>query len=244
MTANSGADPHFLASRPSPSQTLSRGVRALEVLAEAANPLTIVELADALGVHRSVAYRILRTLEDHSLLTRDDTGRFQLGSGLTVLARNVSRDLQTAALPELATIANRLNMTAFVTIWDRTECVTLAAVEPRHPQVAVVQRPGARQPVGSGAPGIAIQSALSQDDWHRALPIVPYCSQATTARELGYAESHDEVTAALSSVAAPILVPGGRPAALAVVYIRSNQDAAAIGAELSMSAARIANQLH
>ncbi len=54
------------AAQASPSQTLSRGIRALEILAAAQAPLTIAELADAMGVHRSVAYRILRTLEDHS----------------------------------------------------------------------------------------------------------------------------------------------------------------------------------
>ena len=84
MTPNAGT------AQASPSQTLSRGIRALEILAEAQQPLTIAELADAMGVHRSVAYRILRTLEDHSLLVRDDGGRVQPGPGLAVLARGVS----------------------------------------------------------------------------------------------------------------------------------------------------------
>ena len=73
MTPNAGT------AQSSPSQTLSRGIRALEILAEAQQPLTIAELADAMGVHRSVAYRILRTLEDHSLLVRDGGGRVQPG---------------------------------------------------------------------------------------------------------------------------------------------------------------------
>ncbi|OUM44619.1 hypothetical protein B8W73_02355 [Arthrobacter agilis] len=73
---------------PSPSQTLSRGIQTLEILADADGPLTIAEVAAALTVHRSVAYRILRTLEDHSLLSCDGSGRFKLGAGLAVLARN------------------------------------------------------------------------------------------------------------------------------------------------------------
>ena len=56
--APAGAAP----AQASPSQTLSRGIRALEIMAAASAPLTIAELADAMGVHRSVAYRILRTL--------------------------------------------------------------------------------------------------------------------------------------------------------------------------------------
>ena len=126
----------------SPSQTLSRGIRALEILADAPEPLTIAELADAMGVHRSVAYRILRTLEDHSLLVRDDGGRVQPGPGLAVLARGVARNLQTAALPELTQLANALTMSAFVAVWDREDCVTLVTVDPRHTGAAVVQHPG------------------------------------------------------------------------------------------------------
>ncbi|GAB2725072.1 IclR family transcriptional regulator [Arthrobacter bambusae] len=227
----------------SPSQTLSRGIQALEILAAAERPLTIAELAGALGVHRSVAYRILRTLEDHSLLVRDDAGRVQPGPGLAVLARGVSRDLQTAALPELTQLANALNMTAFVAVWDHQDCVTLVTVEPRHSAATLAQHPGTRHPVNTGAPGIAIQSTMSEEEWSARAPGLPYRPEAAEARRLGYAASHDEVIAGLSSLAAPIRVPGGRPAAIAVVYIRREQDQAAVGEALAASAARIESQL-
>ena len=161
------------APQASPSQTLSRGIRALEILAEAQQPLTIAELAGAMGVHRSVAYRILRTLEDHSLLVRDDGGRVQPGPGLAVLARGVSRNLQTAALPELTQLANALTMSAFVAVWDHAECVTLVTVDPRHTGATVVQHPGSRHPISAGAPGIAIQSALSEQEWKPLRPASP-----------------------------------------------------------------------
>jgi DNA-binding IclR family transcriptional regulator len=166
----------------SPSQTLSRGIRALEILADAQHPLTIAELADAMGVHRSVAYRILRTLEDHSLLVRDDGGRVQPGPGLAVLARGVSRNLQTAALPELTQLANDLTMSAFVAVWDHAECVTLVTVDPRHTGAAVVQHPGSRHPISAGAPGIAIQSAMTEQEWAAAAPGIPYRAEAADAR--------------------------------------------------------------
>lgn len=226
-----------------PSQTLSRGIRALEILAEAERPLTIAELADSMGVHRSVAYRILRTLEDHSLLVRDDGGRVQPGPGLAVLARGVSRNLQTASLPELTQLANTLNMTAFIAVWDHQDCITLVTVEPRHSAATVVQHPGSRHPISAGAPGIAIQSALTEEEWTRLAPGVPYRPEAAAARLRGYAASHDEVIAGVSSLAAPIAVPGGRPAAVAVVYIRSSQDPAEVAAALTASAARIEKQL-
>jgi DNA-binding IclR family transcriptional regulator len=231
------------AAQASPSQTLSRGIRALEILAAAEAPLTIAELAAAMGVHRSVAYRILRTLEDHSLLVRDDAGRVQPGPGLAVLARGVARNLQTAALPELTQLANALTMSAFVAVWDRDDCVTLVTVDPRHTGAAIVQHPGSRHPISAGAPGIAIQSAYSEADWHAAAPGIPYRPEAGTARQLGFAASHDEVIAGVSSVAVPVRVPGGRPAALAVVYIRAAQNPDEIAAALVAGAGRIEAQL-
>jgi len=231
------------AAQASPSQTLSRGIRALEILAAAETPLTIAELADAMGVHRSVAYRILRTLEDHSLLVRDDAGRVQPGPGLAVLARGVARNLQTAALPELTQLANALTMSAFVAVWDRDDCVTLVTVDPRHTGAAIVQHPGSRHPISAGAPGIAIQSAYSEAEWHAAASGIPYRPEAGTARQLGYAASHDEVIAGVSSVAVPVMVPAGRPAALAVVYIRAAQNPDEIAAALMAGAARIEAQL-
>src|SRR5690606_38530340 len=96
------------------SQTLSRGIRVLEVLAEANEPMMIADVATALGVHRSIAYRIVRTLEDHGLVVRDASGTLTLGPGMAALARGVSRDLQAAALPELTAVAGELGMTAFL----------------------------------------------------------------------------------------------------------------------------------
>ena len=239
--ARAGAAPQQ-ASVP-PSQTLSRGIRALEILAAAPGPLTIAELADAMGVHRSVAYRILRTLEDHSLLVRDDAGKVQPGPGLAVLARGVSRNLPSAALPELTHLANLLDMTAFVAVWDHHDCITLVTVEPRHSGATVAQHPGTRHPINAGAPGIAIQSAMSEAEWDRLDTGIAYRPEAAEARRKGYSASHDEVIAGVSSLAAPVRVPGGRPAALAVVYIRSAHDPAAVGTALAESAARIESQL-
>jgi DNA-binding IclR family transcriptional regulator len=230
-------------SQPAHSQTLSRGLRALEILADSPGPLTIAELSNALGVHRSIAYRILRTLEDHSLVVRDDAGRLVPGPGLAVLARGVSRDLQSAALPELTRLAEDVKMTAFVVLWDHEECVTLAAVEPRHSGTALAQRPGTRHPVGVGAPGIAIQSTFTSAQWRERVPGQPYRPEAVEAAKRGYAASHDEVIPGLSSIAAPVRIPGHRPAAVAVVYIRADQDADAIGKAVHATAARIETEL-
>lgn len=225
------------------SQTLSRGIRVLELLAEAPGPLTIAELSSALNVHRSIAYRMLRTLEAHGLVVRDAAGRIQLGPRLAALARNVSHDLQAAALPELTVVANDLSMTAFVAVLDHRECVTLVSVEPRSAHATVAQRPGTRHPLAVGAPGIAIQSRLTDAQWAALGGVESMRAEAVEARDRGFATSHDEVIPGLSSIAVSLVVPGEAPAALAVVYIASAHLADEIGARLSAAAAAIASEL-
>ena len=228
--------------RESPhAQTLSRGIRMLETLAEAPSPLTIAELAAALDVHRSVAYRVVRTLEDHGLVARDAAGGVQLAPGLAALARGVSRDLQAAALPALTAAANALGMTAFLAVLDRSDVVTLVSVEPSHAHASVAQRPGTRHPLAVGAPGIAIQSILNAAEW-RGLGETPR-PETAEAQARGFATSHDEVIRGLSSVAVPLALPGQPRATVAVVYVASGEPVDAIAARLTAAARAIAAEL-
>lgn len=217
---------------PAPhSQTLSRGIRVLEVLAESTTPLSIAALGEAVGVHRSIVYRILRTLEDHGLVSRDAAGLACLAPRMAVLARGVERDLQASALPELTAAADDLRMTAFLVVLDHAECVTLVSVQPRVGAAAVAQRPGTRHSLSVGAPGIAIQSLLS-DRQLADHGVSTRREEAELARETGWATSHDEVIAGLSSVAVPLEAQGSPPAALAVVYVAGAVGDAAVAARL------------
>ncbi|GAB3621040.1 hypothetical protein GCM10027417_23010 [Glutamicibacter endophyticus] len=206
------------------AQTLSRGIRMLEIVADAPRPLSIAEVSEAMEVHRSVAYRILRTLEEHRLLRRDDAGRIRTASGLAVLARSVQRDLQTAAIPELNRLANELSMTAFIAVWEQGLCTTLQSVEPMHSQRAIVHRPGSRHGMDVGAPGIAIQSLYTQAQWESMESTVAYREAARAARIDGYASSEDEVIQGVSSIAVPLPATGPIPAAIAVVFASNTQD--------------------
>ncbi|MDP9443682.1 MAG: IclR family transcriptional regulator [Actinomycetota bacterium] len=218
------------------SQTLDRGLRVLEVLAEGSGPLTVAELTRALGVHRSIVYRIVRTLEDHRLVARDGDGGWQLGVGLSALARGVSRPLQSAALPDLSELANDLGMTAFLVVPDRDEAVTLVAVEPRDSHAHIAYRPGVRHPVSRGAPGLALLSGGPRRAGERP--------EVALARRRGWAWSRGEVIPGLSSVAVPVSVPAqGVVAAVCVVYADENADEEAVAARLAAAARRIAAEL-
>ena len=184
------------------SQTLDRGLRILEHLAAVGSPQPIAEIGSALGLHRSITYRLLRTLEDHQLVERDPAGHYRLGLGMLGLARGVRTDLQSAALPRLDALVAELRMTAFLVVRAGDEAVTVSSVEPHDSPAHVVYRPGIRHPVGRGAPGLALlmPEAASPDD-REAL---------REARRVGWASSHGEVIPGVRSTAAPVLGPDGR----------------------------------
>lgn len=223
------------------AQTLSRGLRALEILAER-SPLTIQQLADELGVHRSIAYRIVRTLEAHRLVVRDAGGRLELGAQLAVLAQSVDRDLRSASLPHLTALAQTTGCTAFVAVQDGDDVVTLVSVESRGARASVAQRPGTRHPLALGAPGIALQTMLSAREWAALGHDDAMRAEVAIAAERGYATSTDEVVPGLSGVAAPIRHPLPPRAAVGVVTVGA-ADLDALGAASAHAARAIAADL-
>lgn len=201
----------------SQSQTLARGLKILDVLAEAGRPLTIVEVCALLSVHRSIGYRLVRTLEDAGLVVRNASGSLVLGSHLVTLARSVAAELQSDARPVLQQLADDLGMTAFLVVLDHSECVTLATVEPRAVIASIAQRPGSRHSVLRGAPGIAIQSLLGTAD-REAIGLDRIESDdVTVSRREGFARTVGEVIPGVTSVAAP--VAGAVRAAVAVLFV-------------------------
>lgn len=224
------------------SQTLSRGIEILELLSESSAPMGIDDAAQKLGVHRSNAYRLVRTLEAHGLVVRGGQGQLSLGPRLAALAAGVSRDLQAEALPELTEAANELGMTCFIVVLDHDESVTLTSVEPRHQVATVAQRPGARHALDVGAPGRAILAQLPPEHWPDGVP-ERVRSDVGRGSEAGFHQSFDEVMPNLHAVAVPLPLRARAPAAVGAVYVASPHPPAEIGARLQRVAAGVATAL-
>lgn len=236
--------PRMNESSPAGSQTLSRGLRALEILADAEAPMTIADLADGLGVHRSNAYRILRALEQHRFVIRDDAGRIRLGPKLAALARGVAPSLHAAATPAITELAYSLGMTGFLTVIDADEVVTLVTVEPSNVSATIARNPGVRHPVHRGAPGHAIESSLTAAERKVYLGSDEFSAPALEARKLGYALSQNEVIDGVTSVAIPIRLAGEPPAALAVVHFKVPENIDDVVESLHRAAEQILRSYH
>ena len=196
------------------SQTLDRGLRVLEHITESLTPLTVAEVARDVGMHRSITYRMLRTLEDHGLIARDELGRFQAGAGLAVLAGRFTPALRAVAGRHLLKLAVATEKTAFLVVRHGDEAVTIEVVEPPAAAAHVSYRPGLRHPITTGAPGIALLAGEPPHADER--PAV------TQARSLGWATSTSEVIDGCRAVAAAVIDASGVcRAAIAVVFAGS-----------------------
>jgi DNA-binding IclR family transcriptional regulator len=138
------------------AQTLDRGLRLLQFVADTPAGLTVTEAATRLGVGRAVVYRLAATLVAHGLVRRDATGRLRLGAGVIHLARRAQPLVADAALPALRKLAEEVGATAHLTMAEDGEAVALAVVEPSWTRFHVAYRTGSRHPLDRGAAGRAI----------------------------------------------------------------------------------------
>lgn len=186
---------------PETSQTLDRGLTLLRLLAVAPEGRTISELADELGVGRTVVYRLVGTLEQHDLARRDETGRVLVALGVLGLARSVAPQARALTGPVLRRLADHVGATAHLTVAEGDEGFVLAAVEPTWTQVHVAYRVGARHPLTRGAAGRAIIAGRS----------------GASAAVM----SSGELQAGATGVAAPILDVPGLEASVGVVSLET-----------------------
>src|SRR4051794_1386831 len=215
-----------------PSQTLDRGLLCLELIAGADRPLSVDTTAATLGLHRSIVYRLLRTLERRHLVERNDEGDYVPGPYLAVLSCGVRRNLRSAATPALADLCAELQMTAFLVVADVEEAVTIDSVEPTSLDAHVAYRPGTRHPIDRGAPGIALLAGRPARSGERREVIV--------ARARGWAESEAEVIAGMASIAAPIADQG----AIAVLWLAGNTvDVEEVAAHVVAAATEVTRRL-
>ncbi len=216
-----------------PSQTLDRGLACLAFVAVADRAVSVDDTAQALGLHRSIVYRLLRTLELRRLVERDPDGDFLPGPYLAVLSRSVRRSLRAAAASAVADLSDELQMTAFLVVADGLEAVTIDSVEPRSLNAHVAYRPGTRHAIDRGAPGLALLAARPPAPGERG--------EVALAHDRGWAHSESEVIAGMASVASPI----GDAGALAVLWLAGagDVDAAAVGRRVAEAARRIESRL-
>ena len=184
------------------SKTLHHGLEILELLTSYPHGLSVTDIADGVGVHRTVAHRLIRTLEAHHLCRKDSFKRVTLGAGLVTLAEPVEQDLRTLARPILQELAEATEATAHLVVRESdTEVRALMVVEPRSAKVHVAFHPGQVDPIDRGSAGLSILASLPPTSGER--------EEVTAARARGYAVTVGEVIPSVLGISA--VIPGPTP---------------------------------
>src|SRR6266403_481434 len=102
-------------------QVLDRAMAALEVLGARPQECSLVELCNALKLHKSTVHRLMMVLEQHRLVDKNpDTGRYRLGLRLFEFGSKAlaSLDLRGRARPYLDHLQHEFGETVFFCILD------------------------------------------------------------------------------------------------------------------------------
>jgi len=163
-----------LSKQPFPTNTLARGLKVLEALAEmsANHGATLQEIADASGENRSNVYRYLTTLCDLHWVSRDEqTFHYQLGPRLLQMAAAAlgQIDVRRVAHPVLQELARETRLSAHLSILDGASIVYIDKVESDSP-IQMRSRPGMIAPCHTTAMGKAMLATLSTPQLTALLP--------------------------------------------------------------------------
>lgn len=179
---------------------LDRSVLLLDLLS--AGPLTLCEVAEASGLPRPTAHRLLVALEKHRLVSRNGSGAFRLGPRLTELAASAGPAVDLAALaePVLARLhaASGESVQLYVRSGDSRLCLAARDAGARLRDTVPA---GAVLPLTAGSGGKVL---LAWSDDADRFPAVP-ASELAAIRKRGWAASVAEREPGVTSVSAPVL---------------------------------------
>lgn len=198
-------------------QSVDRALRILEELARSGES-GVTEVAASLGVHKSTAFRLVATLEQHGLVEQvEGRGKYRLGVGLLRLAGATSARLDV--VQEARPLCKQLAAAT-------GETVNLAALSGGSAlYLDQVAGPSALQshnwvgqhiPLHATSNGKVLMAWLEDDELKPLLGRLPSYTDLTITsraalrkelelvREQGYALAEDELEVGLAAAAAPV----------------------------------------
>src|ERR1700722_1381757 len=169
------------------SQTLARGLSVLQAIATSRVGLTVQEVADHVGVHRTIAYRLLSTLAQFRLVGKGEDGRYRSASGLAVLGASFDNNVRQLSVPTLRALADDLGTTVSLLI---------AVIVPSRVSYQLSFHEGSRYPLDRGAAGIALLASMPPRPGERDL--------VGQTRQQGWVITHGEIEPNTYGLAVPV----------------------------------------
>ncbi|KMO68716.1 MAG: helix-turn-helix domain-containing protein [Mycolicibacterium rufum] len=178
------------------SQTLARGLSALQLVASSPTGMTVAQVADDIGVHRTIAYRLLSTLASFRFVAKGEDGRYRSAAALAVLGASFDNNIRTLAVPTLRSLADELGTTVSLLVAEGDQQVAVAVMVPTNVFYQLSFHEGSRYPLDRGAAGIALLAGMPPRPGEREL--------VGEARHRGWVITHGEIEPNTYGLAVPV----------------------------------------
>lgn len=205
------------------AKTLGTGIDVLKVIAD--GPIGLRELTERLGLSRSKAYRLVHTLCQHGLVSRDAEGeRYRLTTRLWEIGVRAIDDagVKEAARALVRRLCQDHGETVHLSIYEHGEVVYIDKADGWHP-ISAYTRLGGRAPAYAVATGKALLAhqppgeidALVRRGLTRFTSLTVADAEALTAelrriRTQGYAVNRGEWRAGVAGVGVTLRNQSGR----------------------------------
>lgn len=178
------------------SQTLARGLSALQAVSSAPSGVTAAEVADFVGVHRTIAYRLLSTLAQARFVTKGSDGKYRPAAALAVLGASFDNNVRQLSVPTLRLLADDLGTTVSLLVAEGDQQVAIAVIVPTLVFYQLSFHEGSRHPLERGAAGAALLASMPPRPGEREI--------VRKAREQGWVITHGEVEPDTYGLAVPV----------------------------------------
>jgi DNA-binding IclR family transcriptional regulator len=201
------------------SSTIQRALDVLNLFKEY-HALSFTDMQQRLGFNKSTLFRVLSTLSSNKYLSKDETGRYELGVNMFVLGIRISREhqLKNVAAGFMKRLSEKLDLTVHLGILDGTSVVIIEKTDP-HRNIRMVSRIGSSVPVhctGQGKTLLAYSSRETVENMIKVQGLESYTphtittvdglfKELDTVRRRGYAIDDSEHEKNIMCVAVPIL---------------------------------------
>lgn len=209
----------------SPSVAVERTLEILEAVAHRSSGMSNADISRKLGIPKSSASYILRTLERHGYLRRErPSGKYRLGLKVLNLGRGALSgvDVREVALPLMRQLVEHTHVTSHLAILDGNQAVYVEKVESPG-FIKMDTWVGRRMEIYSTSVGKAlvaylpveqVQAILRERGLKRRTPFTitspgRFLRELEEVRERGYSLDNEENSVGVRCVAAPIFNAAG-----------------------------------
>ncbi|MFC1838307.1 IclR family transcriptional regulator [Thermodesulfobacteriota bacterium] len=207
---------------------VEQAIRVLLCLAGSkSSHMSLTEICEQVGIHKSKAFGILHTLQRFGLVqSRGRKKGYSLGTGLITLSRKVLDGINVIAFadPMLRDLSDKVKGTAALGIIDGDTVVVVSRYESIK-NVGVTIRVGNHVPISYGAHGKAIAAFMPEGDLDALLQKEKLhfhgkpenfdkdrlMMELEQCRKTGYATDIGEITPGLNAASAPVIDINGKP---------------------------------